>query len=152
MKLFKKENVNRILTILVLAIIFMQGCSSTKEAATSTASIVLDGRILYPDEEVVQDQIVNVKLETIPDTLRVGSGYFTFNVLYKGTYELVLIPQKRNYYLPPISLDIDKDGLNIYDFIIPRFVEGEIPEPGKGRDTTSIKIQGRGGIRPPNKE
>ena len=123
--------------LLLLGIFIFNGCASTEEAATSTASVMLDGRILYPDETIVEDQIVDVKLEPGPDTLRVGSGYFNISAMYEGVYTLFLYPQQRAYATAPANIRLER-GLNMLDFTIPHHIDGEVPDPGVEQDTTIV--------------
>lgn len=126
----------KIVLILFTGILLFWGCGSTQEIATenTTMPVILDGRILYTDTTIVEDQIVNVKLDPGPDTLRVGSGYFNIGVLQLGRYSLLLLPQNRRFDIPPATIVL-LDGLNVYDFMIPRHEEGEVSEGGVDQDT-----------------
>lgn len=138
--------------ISLTVIVFFIGCSSSPEVtteATTSPPVVLDGRILYPDGQVVEDQIVNVKLEPGPDTLHVGSGYFNIGVMYQEIYRLYLLPRRWTHATAPATLTLER-GLNMLDFTIPHFVEGITPDPGIEQDTTMHPAVQQRRIEPPN--
>lgn len=147
MRMFNIENTQISIIIISLCFLLIPGCGSTRESTTesTTMPVILDGRMLYTDTTIVDDQMVNIKLDPGPDTLRVGSGYFNIGVLKIGEYSLFLMPQKRKFDLPPSSLVL-YDGLNIYDFIIPRHEEGDVAREGVSEDTVGV-VHGRGRIR-----
>lgn len=105
------------LTILLLFLGMIAACSSGG-GQRSGGEVTLNGTLIYPDTTIVDDRIVNVKLNPGPDTLRVGGGQFRINAPYQGEYQVVMAYPGRSAF-PPLMVSLN-NGTNRLNFMIPR--------------------------------
>ncbi len=127
----------------ILLFVGLASCSSGS-GQRSGAEVILNGTLVYPDTTIVDDRIVNVKLNPGPDTLAVGGGQFRVTAPYRGEYQVIMKYPNRSAF-PPLIVSLD-NGTNRLSFMIPREEQIEsIPadreEDRAGEDTRIIIIR-----------
>lgn len=115
--------------ILIVFVIGLISCSSGSSQRRG-GEVILNGTLIYPDTTIVDDRIVNVKLNPGPDTVRVGGGYFRINAPYEGEYQVIVAYPLRSAF-PPLTVPL-KRGVNRLSFMIPR--EEQIDSMPAGRE------------------
>ncbi len=130
--------------IVFIALLVGAVSCSTGGGQRSGSNIVLSGTILYPDMTIVDDRIVNVKLNPGPDTLRVRNGHFSIYAPYQGEYQLLMsYPQRMAF--PPLTVSLER-GTTRLSFMIPReerieSLPADREEERAGQDTRIIIIR-----------
>jgi hypothetical protein len=108
----------KLVTFILLVVFFGGIVACSGSGRRSGGEVVLSGTLIYPDTTIVDDRIVNIKLNPGPDTLRVGGGHFMINAPYQGEYQVVMAYPRRAAFPPlPVSL---RGGVNRLSFMIPR--------------------------------
>jgi len=128
---------------MMLLLIGLAACSSGS-GQRSGGEVILNGTLVYPDTTIVDDRIVNVKLNPGPDTLRVGGGQFRLTAPYRGEYQVIMKYPERSAF-PPLLVSLE-NGTNRLSFMIPReeqieTVPADREEDRAGEDTRIIIIR-----------
>ncbi|GEM_PF-1904171 len=132
------------MVLVVLPLVIGIAACSSGSSQRSGGEVILNGTIIYPDTTIVDDRIVNVKLNPGPDTLRVGGGQFRLTAPYRGEYQVIMKYPERSAF-PPLTVSLE-NGTNRLSFMIPREEQIEsIPadreEERAGEDTRIIIIR-----------
>jgi len=129
--------------VFIAFLVGMVSCSSGSGQRSGT-NIILSGTLMYPDTTIVDDRIVNVKLNPGPDTLRVRNGHFSIYAPYQGEYQLIMAYPQRMAF-PPLTVSLER-GTTRLSFMIPReerieSIPADREEERAGQDTRIIIIR-----------